>query len=411
MTSDIVTPETADQVRDMVAWAVDSSTPLNVQGHGSKAGLGRAVNIGTTLDLSQLSGITEYSAPELVLTAKAGTPMTDVYAALAETGQHLAFEPPDLTGLLGGDPGRGTLGGLVATNLAGPRRVQVGAARDHFLGCQAVGARGEIFKAGGKVVKNVTGFDLCKLLAGSYGTLAVMTELTLKVLPAPEDTRTVLVLGASDADAAKCMSKALTSSHEVSGAAHLPAAAAQACEAGAVSSRGTSVTLIRVEGPGPSVQYRAKALCRELAEFGETVEIGPGESRQAWASVRDVQPLTEPLERPVWRVSVAPTEGPGVVNALRRQGGQVDCLYDWGGGLVWLSLDGTDVAKEAERVRNAVAHAGGGHATLVRAGADVRARVAVFHPQPEALAALSRRLKDNFDPARVLNPGRMAEGL
>lgn len=412
MNTNVLTPETADQTRDMVAWAVAHSMPLNVQGHGSKSGLGRAVDIGTTLDLSHLSGITEYNAPELVLTARAGTPMSDIHAALAEAGQHLAFEPPDLTGLLGAAPGRGTLGGLIASNLAGPRRVQVGAARDHFLGCQAVGGRGELFKAGGKVVKNVTGFDLCKLLAGSYGTLAVMTELTLKVLPAPEDTRTVLVLGASDTDAVKCMSTALTSRHEISGAAHLPASAAQSCDVEVVSSQESSVTLIRVEGPGPSVEYRAKALRRELAGFGEAVEVGAEESHKIWAAIRDIQPLMEPLERPIWRVSVAPTEGPGVVEALRRQWPrQVECFYDWGGGLIWLGLDRTNIVEAANRVRSAVAHAGGGHATLVRAGVDARAQVPVFHPQPEAVAALSRRLKDNFDPARVLNPGRMVEGL
>lgn len=405
--TDLVSPETPAQVRDAVTWAVDNAIPLNVVGHGSKSGLGRAVDIGTTLDLSGLSGITEYTAPELVLTAKAATPMTEVLAALEAENQHLAFEPPDLTALLGAEAGRGTLGGLLSTNLAGPRRVQVGAARDHFLGCQAVGARGEIFKAGGKVVKNVTGFDLCKLLAGSYGTLAVMTELSVKVLPAPEDTRTVLVLGCSDADAARVMSAALTSSHEVSGAAHLPQGMAEASGVDGVSDRGAGVTCLRVEGPGPSVEYRAKALCRELAGFGETVEIGRDESRALWAAIRDVRPLVEPEDRAVWRVSVAPTQGHAVVAA---QGG-VDAFYDWGGGLVWLSMEARDVARQAEMIRNTVDHKGGGHATLVRASAEARAAVPVFQPQPDALAALSRRLKENFDPARVLNPGRMAEGI
>lgn len=411
MTPQSLSPETADQLRDAVAWAVESATPLAVQGHGSKAGLGRAVETLATLDLSRLSGIVAYSAPELVLTARAGTAMTEITAALTEAGQHLAFEPPDLTGLLGGTPGRGTLGGLIATNLAGPRRIQAGAARDHFLGCQAVGGRAEIFKAGGKVVKNVTGFDLCKLLAGSYGTLAVLTEITVKVLPAPEDQRTVLILGLSDAEAAQCMSRALTSSHEVSAAAHLPAAAASSCEVEALTSHGGPVTMVRVEGPGPSVTYRAKALRGELASFGKTLEIGPQDSRAAWAVVRDAHPLTEPSDRAVWRVSVAPTQGPAVVHALRRHGSGVDCFYDWGGGLVWLGLDDTDVSLQAERVRNAVAQAGGGHATLMRASSQARTTVPVFQPQPDALAALTHRLKDTFDPARVLTPGRMAEDL
>lgn len=408
--TDFVSPETPEQVRDAVAWAVESATPLNVVGHGSKAGLGRAVNIGTTLDLARLSGIIDYTAPELVLTARAATPMTEVTAALEAEGQHLAFEPPDLTALLGEEAGRGTLGGLVATNLAGPRRIAAGAARDHFLGCQAVGARAEIFKAGGKVVKNVTGFDLCKLLAGSYGTLAVLTDLSMKVLPAPEDTRTVLVLSCTDADGARAMSAALTSRHEVTGAAHLPAAAAGAVDVPGVSDRGAAVTCLRVEGPGPSVDWRAKALCAELAGFGETVALGRDESRALWAAIRDVKPLVEPTDRPVWRISVAPTQGPAVVEALSAHG-TVDAFYDWGGGLVWLAMDGQAPARQAELIRGCVGHKGGGHATLMRAPAEVRAAVPVFQPQPDALAALSRRLKDNFDPARVLNPGRMAEGL
>lgn len=399
-------PTTTDQVRDAVAWAVESATPLTVQGHGSKRALGRPTNTTATLDLSGLSGIVEYLPAELILTARAGTPLAEIQAALAAQNQQMAFEPPDLTALLGEPAGRGTVGGLVASNLAGPRRIAVGAVRDHFLGCHAVGGRAEVFKAGGKVVKNVTGFDLCKLLAGSWGTLSVLTEVTLKVLPAPEDTRTVVVRGLSDRDAVKCLSAALQSSHEVVGAAHLPAALAGHAVAGA----GEAVTLVRVEGPGPSVDWRAKALCSELAGFGPTAELGRDDSLAAWAAVRDVRPLVEPADRPVWRLSVPPMSGPAVVEALRPHGTPT-AFYDWGGGQVWLTLDGPAPAEAATLIRAAIAHCGGGHATLVRAPEDVRAAVPVFQPQDGALAALSRRLKETYDPARVLNPGRMAEGL
>lgn len=404
--TDIISPETPDQVRDAVAWALESATPLNVQGHGSKRSLGRPTNIATTLDLSRLTGIVEYLPAELIVTARAGTPLAEIRAALAEQNQHLAFEPPDLPPLLGGEAGRGTVGGLVACNIAGPRRIAIGAVRDHFLGCQAVGGRAESFKAGGKVVKNVTGFDLCKLLAGSWGTLAVLTEVTLKVLPAPEDTRTVVVRGLSDREAARCMSAALQSSHEVVGAAHAPADLAADLLPGA----GEAVTLVRVEGPGPSVDWRAQALRGELSGFGPTHEVQREESLALWAAVRDARPLVEPDDRPLWRLSVSPMQGAAVVESLRAHG-RPSALYDWGGGLVWLTLDGPVPAEAAEVIRGAVAHHGGGHAMLLRAAEDVRAAVPVFQPQAAPLAALSRRMKENFDPARILNPGRMAEGL
>ncbi|GAA0582810.1 glycolate oxidase subunit GlcE [Caenispirillum bisanense] len=404
--TDILSPATPEQVRDAVAWAVDSRTPLRIQGHGSRDGLGRPVTAPATLDLSRLSGILDYQPAELMLTAHAGTPLAEITAALAERGQHLAFEPPDLAPLYGGAAGAGTVGGLVACNAAGPRRIAAGAVRDHFLGCQAVGGRAELFKAGGKVVKNVTGFDLCKLLAGSFGTLAVLTEVTLKVLPAPEQAATVAVRGLDDAAADRCLAAALQSSHEVVGAAHVPAALSAAVVAGA----GEAVTLVRVEGPGPSVEWRAAALCRELGTFGPAATLAPEVAAAAWAAVRDGAAFREEAaEALLWRISVAPLAGPQVVAAVQAHGA-VRAVYDWGGGLVWLTLSGPAPAEQAQVLRAAVAAGGGGHATLLRAPAEVRATVPVFEPQPAPLAALTRRMKETFDPAGVLNPGRMAEG-
>lgn len=401
-------PENAEQVAETVAWAAAEGVPLEVAGRGSKRALGRPVQAAHGLDLSRLDGITLYEPEELVLSARAGTPLTTIEAALEEKRQMLAFEPPDLGPLLGGAAGAASIGGVIACNLAGPRRIKAGAARDHFLGVSAVSGRAETFKSGGRVVKNVTGYDLCKLLAGSYGTLAAMTDVTVKVLPRPEKTYTVLLLGLDDTAASQAMTRALGSPHEVSGAAHLPAALAATSSVSYVSGAGGAVTALRLEGPGPSVTYRCAALRRELADLGATEELHSHNSLALWRELRDVRPFADDRRTALWRISVAPTAGPHVVAAI----GEGEAFYDWGGGLVWLSLplDGADDAGAA-RVREAVGGVGGGHATLIRAPLELRAAVPVFQPQAEAEAALTRRVKEGFDPKQILNPGRMYAGL
>ncbi|HIM43478.1 MAG TPA: FAD-binding protein [Rhodospirillales bacterium] len=408
--SETLKPETAEQVLDAVKWAAASESPLAVKGQGSKEGFGRAVEADCRLDLSGLTGIGCYEPNELFMTAGAATTLAEIEAALRQNNQQMAFEPADLGILLGGEGDAGTIGGAIACNLAGPRRIKVGAARDHFLGFNAVSGRGETFKSGGTVVKNVTGFDLSKLIAGSFGTLAVMTEVTFKVLPAPEKTRTVLVLGLSDQDAMKAMAKALGSSHEVSGAAHLPEAAAKGSKVSHVAGTGRSVTAFRVEGPGPSVEHRCRALTALLGGGASVEELHSENSALLWREICDVRLLDGDggNGRQVWRLSVPPMNGAGVAEQLTAGTG-ASVFYDWGGGLIWLTMDATPDAGH-ETVRRAV-EAAGGHATLVRAGADVRNRVPVFEPQTGALREITARIKEGFDPKGILNPGRMVEGV
>ena len=408
--SETLKPETAEQVLDAVKWAAASESPLAVKGQGSKEGFGRAVEADCRLDLSGLTGIGCYEPNELFMTAGAATTLAEIEAALRQNNQQMAFEPADLGILLGGEGDVGTIGGAIACNLAGPRRIKVGAARDHFLGFNAVSGRGETFKSGGTVVKNVTGFDLSKLIAGSFGTLAVMTEVTFKVLPAPEKTRTVLVLGLSDQDAMKAMAKALGSSHEVSGAAHLPEAAAKGSKVSHVAGTGRSVTAFRVEGPGPSVEHRCRALTALLGGGASVEELHSENSALLWREICDVRLLDGDggNGRQVWRLSVPPMNGAGVAEQLTAGTG-ASVFYDWGGGLIWLTMDATPDAGH-ETVRRAV-EAAGGHATLVRAGADVRNRVPVFEPQTGALREITARIKEGFDPKGILNPGRMVEGV
>ena len=380
---------------DVVASAVAQEEPLEIVAGGSKRGLGRPLQTPHTLDLGAFSGIRAYEPEELVLTAGAATPLSEIEAALDKAGQMLAFEPPDWRALLGTDGAAPTLGGMLAANLAGPRRIKQGAARDHFLGFRGVSGRGEAFKAGGRVVKNVTGYDLCKLIAGSYGTLAVLIEATLKVLPRPEAARSILVHDLDDATAQRAMSDALNSPHEVSGAAHLPSGE---------SGRDKPLTVLRLEGPGPSVEARAAALKDELAGFGAVDEAGDDDSAQLWHALRDVGPLAALSDRAVWRVSVAPTAGPALAAAVAAA---LDArhFFDWGGGLVWLAVSGAQDGGAAA-IRSAVAKSGG-HATLIRGPQALRAAVPVFQPLAPALAALTTRVKESFDPKRILNRGRM----
>jgi glycolate oxidase FAD binding subunit len=409
--SPILKPDNAAQVLDSVAWAVAAETPLEVVGGGSKRAIGRPVNAGHTLDLSALTGITLYEAEELVLSAGPGTALADIHAALSEQRQELAFEPPDYGPLLGAEPGGGTIGGAVSANLAGPRRLKAGAARDHFLGFDAVSGRGEAFKSGGRVVKNVTGYDLSKVIAGSWGTLGALTSVTVKVLPMAEKTRTVLVLGCDATAGVAAMTQALQTPYEVSGAAWLPESLAGMSNVSYVRGAGAAVAGIRVEGPGPSVEYRCVRLREQLAAFGETEELHGHNSGAFWREVRDVTPFAQPGDdRVVWKISAPPQNGAAVAATLTEML-QAEAYLDWAGGLIWLAVPAENAVDGAhEAVRGAI-KACGGHATIIRANAALRARIPVFQPQAAGLQALSRRLKESFDPLGVLNVGRMTAGM
>jgi glycolate dehydrogenase FAD-binding subunit len=407
--ADIVTPRDANEVEAAVQWAIAQKKSLEIVGHGSKRALGRPAQFDATLDLSGLSGVTLYEPEELVLSARAGTPLAGIEALIAAKGQELAFEPMDFAPLLGGKRGQATIGGVLAANLSGPRRIKAGAARDHFLGFTAVSGRGEVFKSGGRVVKNVTGYDLCKLMAGSWGTLAAMTDVTIKVLPRAETEATVMLLALDPGQAAAAMAAAMGSSGDVSGAAHLPAAIAG--RAARDVAAGRSVTALRLEGVAPSVAHRKKALEELLAPYGVLAALDQAPSRALWAAIRDVIPFAAggPAgERHVWRLSTAPTQGAAAARLIGEQA-DAEFLFDWGGGLVWAALAPSDDAGAAV-VRGAI-EACGGHAALIRAPAALRASVGAFMPQPGGIAALAKRVKDGFDPAGVLGPGRMWAGV
>jgi glycolate oxidase FAD binding subunit len=396
----------AKDVENAVQWALGEGKTLEILGHGSKRAVGRPPQTDLTLDLSALSGITLYEPEELVLSAKAGTPLSEIEALVDGKGQRLAFEPMDCGQLMGGPIGRGTIGGTIAANLCGPRRLTAGAARDHLLGFSAVSGRGETFKSGGRVVKNVTGYDFCKLMAGSWGTLAALTEVTVRALPRPETEATVVMSGLDDAAAVRAMAAAMGSTCEVSGAAHLPAATAARFPTGAVAG-GRALTALRLEGVAPSVAHRQAALQAVLRPHGEAAMIDDTVSRRLWMAIRDVAAFAAShtgRDQPLWRISTAPAKGHEL--AARVTGEiEAEVLYDWAGGLVWIAVPAAADAA-ASLVRAAVG-AVGGHATLVRGPPQLRAAVDMFEPQEAGLAALTKRVKESFDPRGVLNPGRM----
>ncbi len=395
-------PESPEETEEAVATALAEGRPLEILGRGSKRGFGRPVVADVLLSTERLSGITLYEPGELVMSAGAGTPLAEIEAALAEHRQELAFEPADYGPISGGEAGVQTIGGVFACNLSGPRRIRAGAARDHLLGLRCVTGFGRAIKTGGRVMKNVTGYDLCKLLTGSFGTLAVVTELTFKVLPAAETEGTLLIRGDLEIDLLAALRAAMGTPFDVSGAALLPVATAARSTVAAVAGAGRAVAALRVEGPAPSVRYRLERLTAVLTGEGrDFASLEAEDSRRLWREIRDLSPL--PGEGCLWRLSIPPTAGGAL--ASRFADLAPDRLYDWAGGLVWLAVPEVSAAEAAE-LREAFAGCGG-HATLVRAPEAVRAEIEVFQPQPAPLAALGRRVKRSFDPERILNRGRM----
>jgi glycolate oxidase FAD binding subunit len=401
----------ARDVEDVVRAAIASEQPLEIVGHGSKRLIGQPMATNALLDLSALNAVVAYEPNELIITLQAGAPLADVKSLIDSKNQQFAFEPINTSALLGTSD-IGTIGGMIAASLAGPRRIKAGGARDHLLGAHAVSGFGDSFKAGGKVVKNVTGYDLCKLLAGSWGTLAVMTEVTLKVMPRPESERTLLLRGLDDIKAVSAMTAALGSPFDVTGAAHLPNSAFRSAGSGLadLGSPRQAVTLLRLEGITASAAHRAAALGKLLAPFGAADVLEDAASAAVWSSVRDVEPFAAsgPLGAwPVWRIVCPPASGGALGQQLARDTGG-DVIYDWGGGLIWAALppkpDG-----QAALVRSRV-DAIGGHAMLLRASEALRRNVDVFHPQNGGLAALSERVRVSFDPKGILNRGRMLRG-
>ncbi len=380
--ADFFSPKSETELADAIASA---TSPFSVQGLGTKP-IGHGVD-GDVLSLKNFSGIVVYEPEELILEAKAATSLTSLERLVASRGQMLAFEPPDYSRLFG-TKSSGTLGGVMACGLSGPRRLKAGAARDHILGVSGITGQGLAFKAGARVVKNVTGYDMPKLLCSSHGTLAVMTSIIVKVLPRPETEETLVFADLDDHDAIALLADALQTSAEISSAAHVPGEG----------------TYLRLEGIAPSVAYRRDRLLIHMKKDGNVLD--DKQSRKLWKALRDVKPFWSLKSHAIWRMSVAPGFAADVMQKISAQL-STRHYYDWAGGLIWLAVADAEDGGAAV-IRAAVPS---GHATLLRASESIKSKVSVFQPQPPGLAALTGRVKQAFDPRGILNPGRMYKGV
>ncbi|WEK46280.1 MAG: FAD-binding protein [Candidatus Andeanibacterium colombiense] len=378
-------PSCEDDVADAVADAVRDGIKLSVVGGGSKSGIGRQT-AARELPMAGLAGVIQYEPSELVLTARPGTPLAELVLLLAENSQYFAFDPFDHGPMFGQLAGSSTIGGIVAGGVSGSGRISAGAARDHLLGFRAVSGRAEIFAAGGKVVKNVTGFDLSKLATQSWGRLFALTELTLKVMPRPPERITLILPGLGDRDAIRAMSVAMGSQAEVAAAAHYPAAARN----------GESATIFRIQGFGPSVAARRRMLEHLLADFGPLRISSDREAAAMWECLSTLAPLER--AKPLWRISVRPRRAAEVTADFEDR--DAAWLFDWAGGLVWLATDADPAFVRAAAARR------GGHAALLRADRAIKNETAIFHPPAAGIAALEGRIREAFDPSRVFQTGR-----
>lgn len=408
---EVFKPDNAVGVQEAVRDAIQSGHSLELLAGGSRRKFGRPVNADIALDLSCLAGVHLYEPDELILVVAPGTSLIEVELLLGKHGQHLAFEPPDYGPLWGQVSGEGTIGGAIMTGRNGPRRLTAGAARDFVLGVKAVNGLGEQFAAGGRVVKNVTGFDLPKLLTGSFGTLCAVTELTLKVLPKAPEAATFVVFGLSESQAIKAMQRAFNEvSAQISSAAFLPAVIAMESSVTQIRPRGDSVTLLRIEGFGLSVSSGLHELSKLLGELAPSLILQKDETQSLWKEIGSAQYFAG-SNHPLWFLSVPPSCGAELGARLVKEL-QGRCFYDWAGGGIWFETP-NEVDADALRIRSALSELTGddGHATLIRAAADIRAGVSPFQPLPPVLAMLNERVRRQFDPAGTFNPGRMYENI
>ncbi len=386
----LISPTDTNEVCDSVVESISSGKKLKISSGGSKISLCHSIEADTHLNLSKLEGIISYEPNELVLTALPATPISKIEEILFDQGQYLAFEPPRSNG-------KATLGGVLACNFSGPRRVIAGAARDHFLGVEAVSGRGEIFKSGGRVVKNVTGYDLPKLIAGSWGTLAIMTEVTVKVLPLPETSKTLLILGQDIDSAYLAMNKAISSQYSVTGLAYLPKNVASNSMVEKVSSTMEALTALRIEGPEISVKHQVSGL--KGIYIDENLEIlDHNQTQKFWSEINEASFFDH--NKVIWRISIPPASSPKFSKMISTLS-NVEFLFDWAGGRVWLEISQLDPCSNL--VRNSV-DAIGGHAMLMVNSKDAYSDIPMFHPQKPELFEIESRIKVNFDPMNILNP-------
>jgi glycolate oxidase FAD binding subunit len=396
----LATPTNEVEIADAIRDAAQKGASLEIVSAGTKRDLGRAGSTAATLDVAAISGILKYEPEELVLTVRAGTPVAEIEAVLGEKKQMLGFAPADWGLMFGAPCGRATLAGIVATNACGSRKVKAGAVRDHVIGCRFVNGSGEAIKAGGRVIKNVTGFDLPKLMCGAFGTLGVLTELTMRVSPAPERVAGLVILYCAAETGLGVLRRAARLAVDASGLAYLPHHAMARSEM--LDADGSGIALIRVDGTAPAVSEKLALLRSEFADH----DLALLEADRTDALFREIGngDFFAKADSDIWRLCVPASHGHRAAQAM-----DTGFWYaDWAGGLLWLEAPAND---ESTAKFRAITKRFGGHATLMRASREARASLAVFEPEAPARAALTRAVKAAFDPKHILNPGRMFEDI
>jgi glycolate oxidase FAD binding subunit len=381
----LVCPTSEDEVAEIIRHAVAKKQRIVIRGGATRTGLHTSDADAVQLSTRALTGITLYEPSEMVISARAGTPLSEVEALLATKGQHLTFEPMDHRALYG-STGEPTIGAVAACNISGPRRIQAGAARDSLIGLRFVNGQGEVIRAGGRVMKNVTGLDLVKLQAGAFGSLGVLTEVTFKVLPKPLSATTLVLSGLSDDRAIEAMAVALGTPFEISGAAHM-----------AGGQQGVSITLLRIESAESGANYRVEELAKVLADFDPAREMYHANQDELWRVIRDARLLWHDGSAVVWRISVKPSDAPRLVDAICQKSEAV-VVYDWGGGLIWLSTPDDDATAMLVRRVAKQLHA---HARLEHAPEALRARHSLLMPLSSALHQLEKGIRQAVDPHNV----------
>ena len=401
----VLTPTTREEIAEIIQSSYKKGIPLEINGLNTKKRIGRNFQAEKTLNLSKYSGIIEYKPEELYIKVKAGTPIEKIVEELDKNNQQLAFEPVDFGYLFSGKSNCGTIGGVVSCNFAGPRRFKVGSARDHLLGFQGVNGKGEIIKSGGTVVKNVTGYDLCKLLSGSFGTLTVLTELSVKVLPKPETSKTLIINNPHVKKSLEYLNKSLSSSIDPSGGVFYPDPFEKYFTFNDLTQKG-AITGIRVEGPANSVDHRINRLSKELDLLdNEFSVLNVDQSNIFWHKTKNLEVFSS-SKKNLLRVVLPMSETLSFLHKLKN----VDFNYflDWGGSLIWLEL-GHISLNILNKIRDFTKEHKG-YLTLIKVEEDMKASADIFTIDPIKYK-ISEKIKKSFDPKRIFNPGKMYTGI
>ena len=402
---DTFKPSSREEIAEIIKNCYKKSIPLEINGTKSKNKIGRNFQSEKTLDLSGYSGIIEYKPEELYIKVKAGTPLKEILEAIDKNNQQLAFEPIDFGFLFEGKSNGGTIGGVVACNFAGPRRFKVGSARDHVLGFQGINGKGEIIKSGGTVVKNVTGYDLCKLVSGSYGTLTVLTELSIKVLPKSESSKTLIINNPHLKKAMEYLGTALSSSTDPSGGVFYPERFENNFVFNDLTHKG-ALTAIRIEGPTNSVDQRISRLVKELSLLeNEYSVLDNFQTDLFWGKTRNLEVFSN-LKNNLLRVIVPVSETLNVIQKLKKY--EINYFLDWGGNLIWLELE--TISLKILREIKEITQEHSGYFTIIKLEDDLKASADIFTIDPIKYK-ISEKIKKSFDPKRIFNPGKMYSGI